>query len=125
MPWWAILYLTILTIVICISIIKDRIDNKSIYYQLGEILAGLACFLFIYCYWNAELITSVRWLIIPLLIYTIAWDQYALAHLRQSNYPDLTEQENRDMDRYSRIFAMLFILPCYIAGILLIYKLYS
>jgi len=125
MPWWAIFYLVILTIVIIISIIKDRMDNKSILYQSGELISGLAGILFIYSYWNVELIAFASWLSVPLLLYAISWDQYALNHIRKSNYPDLTEDENRDMDRYSKIFAILFILPCYIAGILLIYKLYS
>ena len=125
MPWWAILYLVILTTVVIISIIKDRIDNKSIYYQLGELASGVAGFLFIYSYWNIELITLIGWFTLPLLLYAISWDQYALAHLRKSNYPDLTEEENRDMDRYSRIFALIFIFPCYIAGTLVIFKLYS
>ena len=124
MPWWAILYLVILTIVIIISVIKDRIDNKSILYQSGELLSSITGFLFIYSVWNMELMTLVSWLSIPLLLYTITWDQYALRHIRKSNYPDLTEEENRDMDQYSKIFAILFILPCYIAGLLLIYKLY-
>ena len=125
MPWWAISYLAVLTIVIIISVIKNQIDNKSIYYQLTELLSGAVGFLFIYSYWNMELITLVSWLVIPMLLFSITWDQYALSHIRKSNYPDLTEEENRDMDQYSRIFAMLFILPCYIAGILLAYKLYS
>ncbi|MCW8854257.1 MAG: hypothetical protein OQK72_06120 [Gammaproteobacteria bacterium] len=125
MPWWAIFYLVILSIVIIISIIKDRIDNKSFLYQSGELLSGLAGILFIYSYWNIELIALASWLSVPLLLYAISWDQYALNHIRKSNYPDLTEDENRDMDRYSKIFAILFILPCYIAGILLIYKLYN
>ncbi|MDH5765241.1 MAG: hypothetical protein OEZ38_04425 [Gammaproteobacteria bacterium] len=125
MPWWAIVYLVILTTVIVISIIKDRIDQKSIYYQLGELVSGVIGVLFIISYWNLDLIALLSWLSIPLLIYAISWDQYALAHLRKSNYPDLTEEENRDMDKYSRIFAIMFILPCYIAGILIIYKLFN
>ncbi|MDH5736287.1 MAG: hypothetical protein OEY87_09215 [Gammaproteobacteria bacterium] len=125
MPWWATLYLAILTVVIIISFFKNRIDRKSIFYQCAEIVSGIGCFLFIYCYWHTALIASVQWLTIPLLIYVISWDMYALTHIRKSNYPDLTEEENREMDRYSKVFAMLFILPCYIAGILLIHKLYS
>lgn len=125
MPWWAILYLVILMVVIIISVIKDRIDNKSILYQSGELLSGITGVLFIYSVWNMELITLISWLSVPLLLYTIIWDQYALRHIRKSSYPDLTEEENRDMDQYSKIFAILFILPCYIAGILLIYKLYN
>ena len=125
MPWWAILYIVILMVVIIISVIKDRIDNKSILYQSGELLSGTTGILFIYSLWNMQLITVLSWLSVPLLLYIISWDQYALRHIRKSNYPDLTEEENRDMDRYSKIFAILFILPCYIAGILLIYKLYN
>ena len=125
MPWWAILYIVILMVVIIISVIKDRIDNKSILYQSGELLSGITGILFIYSLWNTQLITVLSWLSVPLLLYIITWDQYALRHIRKSNYPDLTEEENRDMDRYSKIFAILFILPCYIAGILLIYKLYN
>lgn len=124
MPWWVILYLIILTTVIIISVIKDRIDNKSFYYQSGELISGVTGLLFIYSYWNIELITGIGWITIPLLLYAISWDQYALRHMRKSNYPDLTEEENRDMDKYSKIFAMLFILPCYIAGLLVISKLF-
>jgi hypothetical protein len=43
--------------------------------------------------------------------------------MKPSNYPDLTEQENRDMDRYSKVFAVIFISPCYVAGGLLSYRI--
>ena len=125
MPWWAVAYLILLTAVILISIIKDYLDRRGIGYIFGEISSGAIGFMFIVGYWKPELVSFISWFIVPLLIYAVIWDQYALKFMRQSNYPDLTEQENRDMDRYSKIFAVLFILPCYIAGLLLAFKILS
>ena len=123
MPWWAIAYLIILSVVILISIAKDFVDKRSLVYILGEFSSGAIGFLFIYSYWRDELSQLISWLVIPLLLYAIAWDQYALSKMKKSNYEDLSIEENLDMDRYSKLFAILFILPCYIAGALLSYRL--
>ncbi|MCW9013724.1 MAG: hypothetical protein OQL06_08065 [Gammaproteobacteria bacterium] len=125
MPWWAIAYLVVLTAVIFISIIKDYLDKRSIAYILGEVFSGAIGIVFITAHWKPELAGLLSWMVLPFLVYAIAWDQYALRYIKASNYPDLSEQENRDMDRYSKIFAILFILPCYIAGAILSYKLLS
>ena len=122
MPWWAIAYLVILTVVILISVIKDYFDKRSLPYISGEIISGALGFIFIVGYWKDDLANTISWLVIPLLLFAIAWDQYALSKMKKSNYPDLTEQENRDMDRYSKIFAMTFVSPCYLAGALLSYR---
>lgn len=123
MPWWAIAYLVILTMVVVISVIKDYRDQRSNTYMLGELASGALGFLFVLGYWRHELAATFGMLIIPLLLYTITWDQYALSKMKPSAYADLTEQENRDMDRYSKIFAVIFISPTYIAGGLLAYRL--
>ena len=123
MPWWTIAYLVILTIVVIISIVKDYYDNRSLAYIFGELVSGALGFVFIISYWKEDLFSMISWFILPLLLYAIAWDQYALSRMKQSNYPDLTEQENRDMDRYSKLFAIIFISPCYLAGGLLSYRL--
>ncbi len=121
MPWWAIAYLTILTLVVAISVIKDYFDNRGLGYIFGELVSGTLGFIFIVSHWYQQLALNIGWYVLPLLLYVIAWDQYALSRMKPSAYPDLTEQENRDMDRYSKIFAVLFVSPCYIAGGLLTY----
>jgi len=123
MPWWAIAYLIVLTVVVVISIVKDYFDKRGFSYIIGEVVSGALGFVFILAYWQQNLAAVIGWLAIPLLLYAIAWDQYALSRMKPSSYQDLTEQENRDMDRYSKIFAIVFITPCYIAGGLLIYRL--
>ncbi|TNF33992.1 MAG: hypothetical protein EP315_07800 [Gammaproteobacteria bacterium] len=123
MPWWSILYLVILSIVILISLIKDYIDKRPFSYILGEFLSGAIGFTLVIAVWKQNLAGSLGWLVVPMLLYAIAWDQYALSKMRKSSYPDLTEEENRDMDRYSKIFAVLFVLPCYLAGAVLGYRL--
>ena len=123
MPWWAIAYLVILTSVIVISIIKDYYERRGFAYITGEFVSGALGFIFIVGYWMEDLAGLISWLVIPLLVYAIAWDQYALSKMKKSAYPDLTEQENKDMDKYSRLFAIIFISPCYLAGGLLSYRL--
>lgn len=123
MPWWAIAYLTILTTVVVVSVIKDYFDSRSVRYMLGELVSGTLGFIFIASHWNQPLALAIGWYVIPLLLYAIAWDQYALSTMKPSDYPDLTERENRDMDRYSKIFAVLFVSPCYLAGGLLSYRM--
>lgn len=123
MPWWAIIYLVVLGIVVVISIVKDYFDKRGSGYIIGEFVSGVLSFVFVVAYWQGNLASMIGWLVVPLLVYAITWDQYALSKMQRSDYADLTDQENRDMDRYSRIFAVLFIAPCYIAGILLIYRL--
>lgn len=122
MPWWAIAYLVILTVVVLISVVKDYYDHRSVAYMTGEFISGALGFIFILGYWQQQLASLLSWFVIPLLLYAILWDQYALSKMKQSAYPDLTEQENRDMDRYSKIFAMIFVSPSYIAGGLLAYQ---
>ena len=125
MPWWAITYLVVLSSVILISLVKDYRDKRNPAYIIGEFVSGAIGFIFIFGYWHPDLVKLLSWLIVPALIYAIVWDQYALRFMKASSYPDLTDQENRDMDRYSKIFAILFILPCYITGALLSYQLFS
>ncbi len=123
MPWWAIAYLVILMIVLVISIVKDYIDHRGYAYIFGELTSGALGFIFILSHWQDSLARTISWFVIPLLLFAIIWDQYALSKMKPSDYPDLTEQENRDMDRYSKVFAVIFISPCYIAGALLTYRM--
>lgn len=123
MPWWTIAYLVILCLVIVISLIKDYRDQRPHSYILGEFISGAIGITLIVGFWKPSLASSLGWLVIPMLIYAMVWDQYALSKMRKSDYPDLSEQENRDMDRYSKIFAIAFVLPCYLAGAVLSYRL--
>lgn len=123
MPWWAITYLVVLTLMISIALIKDYRDRRSAFYMLGELASGAIGFVFVYGYFHPGITTLVGWLVIPLLAYALIWDQFALRSMKKSAYPDLTEHENDEMDRYGRLFAFLFILPCYISGGLLSWQL--
>lgn len=123
MPWWAIAYLILLSLVILVSLIKDYRDGRSLSYISGELVSGSIGFALIYLYYHPQLLEPIGLMIIPLLIYAIVWDQFALSKLRKSAYADLTEEENRDMDRYSKLFAFLFILPCYISGLLISWRI--
>lgn len=123
MPWWTIAYLAILSLVIVISLIKDYRDQRPLAYIFGELLSGAIGFMLVVAFWKESFASVLGWLVIPMLIYAIAWDQFALSKMRKSDYPDLNEQENRDMDRYSKIFAIIFVLPCYLAGAVLGYRL--
>ncbi|MBI3187715.1 MAG: hypothetical protein HYZ31_07655 [Gammaproteobacteria bacterium] len=125
MPWWAITYLVALTLMITIALIKDYRDQKSFFYILAEFASGAIGFVFVYGYFNPETSAMIGWLVIPLLIFALAWDQYALSKMKKSSYVDLSEQENKEMDRYSRLFAFLFISPCYLAGASLSWRLIS
>ena len=123
MPWWAITYLVILILLILLSIIKDIIDNRGIAYVSAEVVSGAAGASFIIASWYSTLAHMLSWSIIPLLIFSIAWDQYALQHIKKTDYKDLTEKENDDMHYYSKLFAIGFVFPCYLAGLYLIYQL--
>jgi len=123
MPWWAILYLVILSIVIIISVIKEFIDKRNLLHIFAEFASGSIGFIFIIAVWKENLATMIGWFVLPLLLFSIIWDQYSLTHMKNSSYEDLSDQENKDMDRYSKLFAILFVLPCYISGGLLAYRL--
>jgi len=123
MPWWAITYLIILLLIIIISIIKDIVDHRHFSYVFAELASGVASVSFILACWNAELTSILSWFVIPLLIYSISWDQYALRHMKKAKYRDLTDLENKHMHQYSKLFAVLFMLPCYTAGVYLTYLL--
>jgi hypothetical protein len=125
MPWWAIIYLAALTLMITISLIKDYRDRRGILYILAEFASGAIGFVFVYGYFNPEISITIGWLVIPLLIIAIAWDQFALSKMKKSAYADLSAQENDEMDKYSKLFAFLFISPCYIAGASLSWQLIS
>lgn len=123
MPWWAIAYLVLLTVVILISVIKDFLDKKNLGYILAEFVSGAIGFYFVLSIWNEAYALMLGWFLVPMFLYSIIWDQYALTHMTPSSYEDLSDKENADMDRYCRIFAVIFVLPCYIAGGYLIYSL--
>jgi len=125
MPWWVITYLVALTLMITIALIKDYRDKRSTLYILAEFVSGATGFVFVYGFFNPEIADLLGWLVIPLLAYTIAWDQFALSKMKKSAYADLSEQENDEMDKYGKLFAFLFISPCYIAGSLLSWRLIS
>jgi len=125
MPWWAIAYLVFLAVIVLISIIKDFIDHHAIPYIAAEFISGAISVSFIVAYWYSELANTLSWLVIPLLIYSVSWDQYALHHMKKADYEDLTEQENKDMHKYSKLFAISFVLPSYIAGLYLSYQLFQ
>jgi len=101
MPEWAIAYLVFLALIVLISIIKDVIDQRCLHYISAEFSSGVIGISFIIA----------------------CWDQYALQHMKKSNYEDLSKQENEDMLKYSKLFAVLFVVPCYIAGLYLSYQL--
>ena len=122
MPWWVILYLIILFFVIIISVIKNFIDKRNLPHIFFEFASGTLGFIFIIAIWKEELATMMSWYVIPLLLYTISWDFYSLSHMKKNSYKDLSDQENKDMDLYSKLFAILFVLPCYFSGGLLIYR---
>jgi hypothetical protein len=117
MPYWAIAYLSLLAVVMMISLIKDYRDGRGLAYISGELFSGMVGFALVIAYYRQPLAEAIGMFVIPLLVYAIAWDQFALTKLKPCAYADLTETENRDMDRYSKLFAFLFILPCYIAGV--------
>jgi len=123
MPWWAIAYLVFLVLIILVSIVKDFIDHRAIPYITAEFISGAISVSFIIAYWYTELANTLSWLVIPLLIYSVGWDQYALRHMKKVAYDDLTEQENSDMHKYSKLFAVVFVLPSYLAGLYLSYQI--
>lgn len=123
MPWWVITYLAALALMITIAMIKDYKDQRSLLYMLGEFSSGTIGFLFVYAYFNPAIATTIGWLTLPLLAYAITWDQFALRQMKKSAYADLSEKENQEMDRYSKLFAFLFISPCYVAGIFISWRL--
>lgn len=125
MPWWAITYLVALTLMITIALIKDYRDQRSVTYILAEFASGVIGFVFVYAYFNPSVAAAIGWLVVPSLIFALAWDQYALSKMKKSCYPDLNERENIEMDRYSKLFAFIFISPCYIAGAALSWQLIS
>ncbi len=125
MPWWAILYLIILSIVIIISVIKEFTDKRNMLYIFAEFLSGTIGLIFIIAIWKDNLAAVIGALVLPLLLYSISWDLYALSHMKKSSYEDLSDQENKDMDKYSKLFAILFVTPCYFSGGLLTYKFYG
>jgi|APLow6443716910_1056828.scaffolds.fasta_scaffold35117_2 hypothetical protein len=125
MPWWAIIYLVALTLTITVALIKDYRDKRSALYMLAELVSGTIGFVFIYGYFNPETADLIGWLVIPLLVYAIAWDQYALSKMKKSAYADLSQHENEEMDKFSKLFAFLFIAPCYISGGLICWRLVS
>lgn len=125
MPWWVIAYLVLLVLIILISIIKDVIDHRGITYIAAEFASGTIGVSFVIACWYSELANTLSWLVIPLLIYSVFWDQYALRYMERTEYKDLSEQENDDMHKYSKLFAILFVLPCYIAGLYLSYQLFQ
>jgi len=123
MPEWAIAYLVFLALIVLISIIKDVIDQRRLHYISAEFSSGVIGISFIIACWHQGLANTLNWFVIPMFIYSVSWDQYALQHMKKSNYEDLSKQENEDMLKYSKLFAVLFVVPCYIAGLYLSYQL--
>jgi hypothetical protein len=123
MPWWAVTYLVALTLMIAIALIKDYRDQRSLIYMFAEFASGAIGFVFVYAYFHPEIVTQIGWLTIPLLLYAITWDQFALSKMKKSAYADLSEQENQEMDKYSKLFAFLFVAPAYISGGLISWQL--
>jgi hypothetical protein len=123
MPWWVVAYLVILTLIITIELIRNFRDHRGPIYVLAELTSGTIGWLFVYAYFSPSLQALIGWLAIPLLLYIIIWDQYALSQMKKSAYADLSEHENKDMDLYSKLFAFLFISPCYVSGALISWQL--
>ena len=123
MPWWAIAYLVFLVLILSISVIKDIIDQRGLYYIFSEFASGIVGISFIIACWHSGLASILSWFVIPMLIGSVSWDLYALRHMKKTNYKDLSEQENEDMHKFSKLFAVLFVSPCYIAGLYLSYQL--
>jgi len=122
MPWWVIAYLVFLALIILISIIKDIIDQRRLHYIFAEFASGVSGISLIIACLHQGLASILGWFVIPMLIYSVSWDQYALQHMKKPTYKDLSELENEDMHKYSKLFAVLFVLPCYIAGLYLSYQ---
>lgn len=123
MPWWVVAYLIMLTLMITIELIKNVRERRSLVYVLAEFSSGILGGTLVYAYFNPSIAAWLGWLVIPLLAYIILWDQYALSQMKKSACADLSGHENDDMDIYSKLFAFLFISPCYLSGVLISWQL--
>lgn len=123
MPWWVVAYLVLLTLVIMFELLKDFREHRALIYLVGETASGVIGWTLVFVYFTPTLIPQLGWFVLPLLVYSFAWDQYALLQMKKSAYADLSEEENDDMDKYSKFFAFLFIAPCYLSGGLISWQL--
>ncbi len=127
-PWWAVLYLTVLFAFTVAGIIEDWTRNPR-----GTCSSAISCFfsiVFVIGYFNAPWAAKFGWVLIPMVIYGLMWEFYASvretgqAEQELKTYEDLTDEEKSFLLNMAIVFNALIVLPGYLAGIKLCVDLF-
>jgi len=118
MPWWAILYIIVFTILLIGGIFDDIQKQNKPWYVAGNILTGIFVIVFVVAFYNKNLAEFIDWIIIPMLITGIIWEFYSstkeISEFAQDT--ELSNIEKKWISYFSLIIVDLLTIPGYIAG---------
>jgi hypothetical protein len=126
-PWPAYIYLCIFAIVA----IAGHIDNYRSQYKWWQQITAVGSSIFVLLYvigfFNGELGSFLKSFIIPMLLIGIPWEFYEIYKDLNSmaNDKSLSSKESDLISTITLIITDLIVVPGYLAGIALAYRLFN
>lgn len=124
MPWWSQIYLLLL-VLLSIAGITEQFRTKQTIHALGTSLCLIFFCLFVVAYFNQHVAEMISYGFIAMLLFVLAYD-FWLANLElQPDSANFMKPLPDVKSRLSESGALIFLLPAYIAGVLVIYRLFN
>lgn len=127
MPWWASLYLGILFSFSVVGIFDD-LRHNPLAALISVISLGFA-FLFVFAFFDADLTHKLGFFAFPMLIFGVAWEflmsvkETSIAAKELEKERDLSDEERSLLLNAAIVMNGFVIVPAYVAGLLICFRL--
>lgn len=123
MPWWAIIYVTLLALLSCAGVYLNVATKERLSYMLADGASAVCSIVSVVAFWETRLAAMLGWLLFATVLYALIWDCFSLKHdLEVTQDPELSLQENRLADNLTTVLVFSFALPAYCLGFLAAYQ---
>jgi uncharacterized membrane protein len=124
MPWWSLVYLSILTILTIAGRYEELSTGRDRWIAILDLLSLAFVATFVFSYYNN--IKEYNPLIIAMTVLGIAWEIFIVSkevrHEELNPDPELSEAQNMFLNNFAMVVANLIVIPGYTYGIVLSYR---
>ena len=119
MPWWVIIYLTLVSMVIIGNILEQKRIACSSLYIVTSLCSNLMLVIGVLAYFDSQVSSALGKLLLPLLALSLGWGIYAARKDLQKLKPfgDLTASENQMLRKVAISISIAISFPGFLAGI--------
>jgi len=128
MPWWAIAYLLLHGALAVGGAYDDVRSRKSLSSVAAGILTSCIAVTLAVAFWQDAIAEALGRMALPLFAFAMIWEAVAairdLRELEASADPELSEPENRWLNRVGAWTLVLFISPAYVLGGIVCFRVF-